>query len=134
VTLTFVLLNKYRFCSCWYCSRVKSFLCIVCESFLVKLTFVEVHDRKETNVLHRVSFWIYIKIKSIESKIIYLLYIFYKLIVLYLKVFKFHLFFQVCAKSLKNNYRVAMTNMACNASLRSVIITNTSCWNNVWTI
>ena len=26
----------------------ESFLCIVCESFLVKLTFVEVHDKKES--------------------------------------------------------------------------------------
>jgi hypothetical protein len=49
-------------------------------------------------------FEFYIKIKPIESKIIYLLYIFYKLIILYLKVFKFHLFLQVCTKSLKNNY------------------------------
>ena len=28
----------------------KSFLCIVCESFLVKLTFVEVHDKKKSKV------------------------------------------------------------------------------------
>jgi hypothetical protein len=40
----------------------KSFLCIVCESFLVKLTFVEVHDKKESelNLFHfkvRVISW-----------------------------------------------------------------------------
>jgi hypothetical protein len=28
----------------------KSFLCIVCESFLVKLTFLEVHDKKESKL------------------------------------------------------------------------------------
>ena len=46
-----------------------------------------------------------------ENKIIYLLYIFYKLLVLYIKVFKFHLLFAGLYKKLKNNYRVAMTNM-----------------------
>jgi hypothetical protein len=55
-------------------------------------------------------FEFYIKIKPIESKIIYLLYMFYKLIVLYSKMFKFHLFFAGLYKKFKNyNYRVAMT-------------------------
>ena len=47
------------------------------------------------------SFEFYIKIKPIERKIIYLLYIFYKLIALYLKVFKFHLFFAGLYKKFK---------------------------------
>jgi hypothetical protein len=48
---------------------------------------------------------------------------FYKLIVLYLKVFKFHLFFAGLYKKFKNyNYRVAMTiTWRDNASLRSVL-------------
>jgi hypothetical protein len=98
------------------CSRLfKSFLCIVCESLLVQLTFVEVNDKKESklfslascslyelylfhfkvsNKLKRlisekavnfisksIRFELYIKIKpivgpGIETKIIYLLYIF----------------------------------------------------------
>jgi hypothetical protein len=58
----------------------KSVLCIVCDSFVVKLTFVEVHDKKESKLfslasLRRVRFEFYIKIKPVETKIIYLLYI-----------------------------------------------------------
>ena len=41
----FLLLNKYRLYSC--CS-IKSFICIVCERFLVKLTVVDVHDKEES--------------------------------------------------------------------------------------
>jgi hypothetical protein len=33
----------------------KSFLCIVCESFLVKLTLVEVHDKKESKLFSLAS-------------------------------------------------------------------------------
>jgi hypothetical protein len=124
----------------------KSFLCIVCESFLVKLTFVEVHDKKESKLFsfmapcaklslfhfkvrviswslnwgvykyrkkavnsnsHLKTFYVefrsefYIKIKSIETKIIYLLYI----IILEIdnSVFKsvqmFIIFLQVCTKN-----------------------------------
>jgi hypothetical protein len=40
-------------------------------------------------------------VKPIESKIIHLLYVFYKLIVLYLKVFKFHQFFAGLYKKFK---------------------------------
>ena len=46
-------------------------------------------------------FEFYIKIKPIENKIIYLHCIFYKLIVLYLKVFKFHLLFAGLYKKFK---------------------------------
>ena len=59
-------------------------------------------------------FEFYIKIKPMENKIIYILYIFYKLIVLYLKVLKFHLLFAGLYKKLKKQLsciRVAMTNM-----------------------
>jgi hypothetical protein len=79
----------------------KSFLCIVCERFLPKLTFVEAHDKKEnklfslascTNWIYFISkcdlkielkslktfyvefhFEFYIKVKPVETKILYLL-------------------------------------------------------------
>jgi hypothetical protein len=36
----------------FFAKPMHSSLCIVCESFLVKLTFVEVHDKKEANYFH----------------------------------------------------------------------------------
>jgi hypothetical protein len=84
-------------------------------------------------------FQFYIQIKPIESKIIYLLYIFYKLMVLYLKVFKFHLIFAGLYKKFQKQlscWRDGMTIMTWqHESAFSVgIITNSSCWNNVWKI
>jgi hypothetical protein len=62
---------------------------------ILHLSRVELHCKLQEK-LQRVT-W------PLESKIIYLLYIFYKLIVLYLKVFKFHLFFAGLYKKFKKH-------------------------------
>ena len=50
----FVFLNIIDFV--FVVQLLKSFLvCIVCESFLVKLTFVEVHDKKESKLFSLAS-------------------------------------------------------------------------------
>jgi hypothetical protein len=51
VWLRIINQNKYRLCSC--CTSLSygyAGLCIVCESFSVKLTFVAVHDKKESKL------------------------------------------------------------------------------------
>ena len=73
--------------------ELKSLISAKSSSLALQFTF------KKFYIKFRFEF--YSKIKHIEIKIIYLLDIFSKLIVLHLKVFKFHLFF-AC--------RVAMTN------------------------
>jgi hypothetical protein len=49
---------------------LKSFLCIVWERFLVKLTFVEVHDKKESKYFHlhpvRIKFILF---QSVSNKL-----------------------------------------------------------------
>jgi hypothetical protein len=50
----FVQLFMYDFVIT-YTLFLMSFLCIVCERFLVKLTFVEVHDKKESKLFSLAS-------------------------------------------------------------------------------
>ena len=45
----------------------KPFLCIVCESFLVKLTSVKVHDKKESKLFSLASWPVRIKFISFQS-------------------------------------------------------------------